>query len=219
LNGNKTQTRRVLKGAWQNALEGHDRVKTWFAPPNVPKEGIPNLWAQSGIWAEKHGPRGYNRFLGFAAYRPGDILWVREAWRTGGVFDPVLPRNIPRTAHIAFEADAGRAHLTGKLRPGMFMPRWASRITLEVTGVKIERLQGISEADAIAEGIARHTGPDTPYTWVGRHNTGQSFDPRCAYAGLWDDIRHDQPEHGWDANPWVAAYTFRVIWAGEQADG
>jgi hypothetical protein len=203
LAGNKTQTRRVLKGAWQNALEGHDRVKTWFAPPNVPKEGIPNLWAQSGIWAEKHGPRGgYIRFLGFAPYRPGDLLWVREAFTK-------------TPAGISYAAD-GVTHFGAggrlKVTPSMFMPRWASRITLEVTGVKVERLQDIKGADIIAEGSRCQGCFDT-----GRSACmdGGCFAARDAFRALWNSINGPG---AWEANPWVAAYTFRVISTGEQAD-
>lgn len=75
-----------------------------------------------------------------------------------------------------------------KWRPPIFMPRWASRITLEVTGVRVERLQDISEADEKAEGCA----------WG-------------MFAKLWNSIHAPYHCHGWDSNPWVWVYEFRKI--------
>lgn len=207
LEGRKTQTRRVLKGAWQSALEGHDRVKTWFAPSDIPREGIPNQWAQSGIWAEKHGPRGYNRFLGYAPYRPGDRLWAREAWRTISAFDDTRPRELPRHAPIFYEIERPENADYGRLRPGMFMPRWASRITLIVESVRVERLQDISEADARAEGPTWAEGPYFP-NGVPEHTVPPGW--RARFAHLWDSINGTRR---WEANPWVAAITFRAILA------
>jgi hypothetical protein len=89
----------------------------------------------------------------------GDLLWVRETWRTDEVWDGHPNRNIPKGGSVMYLADEGWNGIVafgwGRYRLGMFMPRWASRITLEVTGVRAERLQDISEADAIAEGIER----------------------------------------------------------------
>ena len=89
----------------------------------------------------------------------------------------------------------------GKLRPGMFMPRWASRITLEVVSVRVERLQAISEADAKAEGIEPADEPNT-MRW-------QHYSPHgVAYARLWDQING---AGSWDANPWVWAVGFLKV--------
>jgi hypothetical protein len=123
-------------------------------------------------------------------YAVGERLWVREAFTK-------------TPAGISYAAD-GVTHFGAggrlKVTPSMFMPRWASRITLEVTGVKVERLQDISEADAIAEGT-------TP---------GFGGGPiRENFFCLWNSINGPFAA---DANPWVAAYTFRVISTGEQAD-
>jgi hypothetical protein len=84
----------------------------------------------------------------------------------------------------------------GKTRPGMFMPRWASRITLEVTGIRVERLQDISEADANAEGV-KHS----------LHLPGGRF-ARENFAHLWWTIHGDE---SWDANPWVWVVEFRRL--------
>ena len=79
---------------------------------------------------------------------PGDRLWVREAWRTSPMFNDKPPRDLPDFAPLRYEADdalrgawAGYGLAShGKYRPPMFMPRWASRLTLEVTGVRVDRL-------------------------------------------------------------------------------
>ncbi|WWT39814.1 hypothetical protein [Microcystis phage Mwe-JY25] len=230
LDGRKTQTRRVLKGYWQQTLEGHDRVKTWFAPSHIPKEGIPNQWAQSGIWAEKWGPRGYNRFLGFCPYRPGDRLWVREAWRTWRDDDELSPTDIrriwqempPEGDHdrpdVRFEADGAFLHgaprttfSPGRLRAGRHLLREFSRITLAVTQVRVERLQDISEADAIAEGpgfVGKHSGEVCESVAAHRLGGPRWRNARDWYADLWDSIHRPG---AWDANPWVCVISFNVL--------
>lgn len=213
MEGRKTQTRRELQGHWQAALQGHDRVKTWFAPIAVPKEGIANQWAQSGIWAEKHGPRGYNRFLGYTAYRPGAHLWVREAWRTEARYDQLPPSKLPRSAPIYYAADPGprdsEPGYAGRLRASIHMPRWASRVTLAVTDVRAQRLQDISEEDAIAEGLRLHQswGGASWYTFDGADPKKCGYRAVTAYAHLWEQINGAD---SWQANPWVAVYTFTV---------
>ena len=85
----------------------------------------------------------------------------------------------------------------GNMVPPIHMPRWASRITLTVTDVRVQRLQEISEADAIAEGIdataTKHFG-----------------NPVKAYAALWNSLHGAENEHSWEANPWIVAVTFDV---------
>lgn len=136
--------------------------------------------------------------------KPGDRLWVREAWD----FIPEGDPGTPSCAGIRYWADAGyelrtppgnyNPMLYGKerVRPSIHMPRWASRITLEVTGVRVERLQDISKADAIAEGVnAKHTA-DASYT------------ARESYAVLWEQINGPG---SWDANPWVWVVEFKRV--------
>src|SRR5678810_176772 len=85
---------------------------------------------------------------------PGDRLWVREPWRTVEQYDHLPPRDVPRTAPIVY-SDAGAPWdgISGRYRHARFMPRWASRILLEIISVRAERVQIISEADARAEGV------------------------------------------------------------------
>lgn len=186
LSGAKSQTRRLLKpqplGGAPELLQhlvahGHHRWAT-----DEPDEDL--------IWKCPYG-------------QPGDRLWVREAWRTTSAWDRTPPRNLPGRVDLHYEAD-GRpnAHFCfGKLRPGMFMPRGASRITLEVTGVRVERLQNISEDDAIAEGVNVH--PD-------HHGKPRDsiYSPVQAYRDLWEQINGPG---SWGANPWVWVVEFRRL--------
>lgn len=79
------------------------------------------------------------------------------------------------------------------------MPRWASRITLEITEVRVQRLNEISGPDAEAEGVEWNRGP----TRAGHTN------PISAFRSLWDSIHGKQPDRRWASNPWVWAITFR----------
>jgi hypothetical protein len=105
---------------------------------------------------------------------------------------------------VLYRADFDDGPRPIKYRPSIHMPRWASRITLEVTGVRVERLQDISEADAIAEGI------DLNASAIGIRTTGESPQPMAIaiYRSLWESINGPQ---SWDANPWVWVVEFRRI--------
>ena len=180
LNGSKTQTRRVVKDQSQIT--------------------------QKVYWSAEcpHGQRG-------------DYLWVKESYRLAIVFDDKKPSEVPQYGMVGdvicgsryFEADDviyGESDF-GKLRPSMFMCRWMSRITLDIIGVSVERLQDISEADAIAEGIEKVDGLWKNYT------PGNGWTPRVSlaensYRSLWCLING---EDSWDANPWVWVIQFRRI--------
>lgn len=140
-------------------------------------------------------------------YRVGDRLYVREAWRTlgdGAARDALPPRDLAPCA-LWFEADGAppREVFAGRFRQGMHMMRWASRITLLVTEVRVQRLQGISEDDAAAEGWP------TPEERAaeGAAEIRDAY-PIGWYAALWDRLNRKRG-FGWETNPWVAAYTFR----------
>jgi hypothetical protein len=150
----------------------------------------------------------------------GDRLYVREAWRVPAQDDRIPPRDLPRQI-IGYEADysSGNIIAPGRLRPGMHMPRWASRLTLTVTYVRVERLRDISEADAQAEGITRigaeyvgrgskewERGPNFYQVDIGG-GTMNDATAVALYMRLWDWINGDGSA---DLNPWVAAYTFNV---------
>lgn len=153
-------------------------------------------------------------------WKIGDRLYVREHWRAEARLDKKAPRDInthyPGIKYVATDEpdDFG---IEGKHRQAMHMPRWASRLTLPVTNVRVERLQDISEEDAIAEGVERLHGGWFPYgittfmTTVvdGREVPAQYCQSaRDSYQMLWD---HINGRGSWEANPWVTATTFEVI--------
>lgn len=132
--------------------------------------------------------------------QPGDRLWVREAWATHACLDKVPPRDLV-FQDVVYLADGQPRK--GKYRPAMYMPRWASRILLEVTAVRVERLQDITEAQAIAEGILRAGSG-----WLGYEGGPWFASPIGAFRSLWESI------HGtdsWDANDYVWVIEFRRL--------
>lgn len=193
LDGRKTQTRRVVKGV---ALD-------WLEPSGFSLEFVAH--PENGLC-----PYG----------QPGDRLWVRETWfelvdpLTSRPFDP--PQYAYRATHpdpyectvddgdggIAFNKDGSQ---TSPWRPSIHMPRWASRITLEITDVRVERVQDISEDDARAEGIVDggclSCGESEP---CGCNNP--TPDARDAFCWLWRTIYPEQ--NSWESNPWVWVITF-----------
>ena len=137
----------------------------------------------------------------------GDRLWVREAWRTAESLDAAAPRELEHGVGISYEATQGErtptgryrhAQSTGRYRHARFMPRWASRFTLELTDVRVQRVAGISEEDARAEGVE-------PLTWGA--DVAGGLGHTAAYGRLWDEING---RGAWYANPWVWALTFEV---------
>ncbi len=188
-----------------------------------------------------------NAVLGCPYGQPGDRLWVKETWAAWSSIDDreadevlgncesLVGRGISR-GHISYRADP-QMH-ADKWRPSIFMPRWASRVTLEITGVRVERLNDISEADAIAEGIDPlfteekiNERPDLAecrcqwlnYLWhghFGKHGMGNTKSDRWAhqfssytnavgsYSSLWESINGPG---SWDANPFVWVIEFRGV--------
>ena len=196
LAGTKTQTRRVVKP--QPDVVGRD---VGDALPPVVGVFTPEDQRLGRLAKAIHCPYG----------QPGDRLWVREAWRAPASCDHLPPRSISDSEAVRFMADetVGAEPGFGKGRPGMFMPRWASRITLEVTAVRVERLQDISEDDSVAEGLTLSKGG----MWCGAPHPAhgaprQHYDARHAYRDLWEQINGPG---SWDANPWVWAVSFRRI--------
>lgn len=132
-------------------------------------------------------------------YAAGDRLWVREGWRTHRDHDEINPGSLldgKRCVLISYSNDADNEDWLGRHRSSIHMPRWASRLTLTVTAVRVERLQDISEWDARAEGWPGN--PEPPY---GCHH------PTLWYRLLWNDIHGDGARA---ANPWIVALTFSV---------
>lgn len=144
-------------------------------------------------------------------YAIGDRLWCREAWRTAAVYDDLSQSQLGGEEPLKYEVDGavdlhgGRMDgRWGRYRLARFMPRWASRLTLIVTDVRVQRLQDISEEDAWDEGIQ----PQPSGLYRAGYEEDTEHDTAVeAYADLWD---HVHGEGAWGQNPWVEAYTFTV---------
>lgn len=176
LEGRKTQTRRVIKPQPSGIMTWHPVIERW----SVNRTGE--------LYKDKYG-------------RPGDRLWVRETFApfgdAGAVwFKAGIPEyrgglrvgwlDFPYKLDSTFEPPNDL-----KWRPSIFMPRWASRITLEVTDIRIERVQDISSDDIKAEGCPPH---HTLYGW---------------WEHLWDSINAKRG-YSWESNPWVWVVSFRL---------
>lgn len=208
LEGRKTQTRRILKPQpkWDNGALGIEDAKgRWVFCTNT------EVGFAEGLLRSKFKAR----------YESGDHLWVREAWRTGKGFNPLSPSELgPRTPlhYLADGEQSARVPLTGRYRHARFIPRWASRITLKVTDVRVQRLQDISEDDAKSEGIepVLYGGSDPQFqgacAWKDYrdhpHAVVPYSSPIHSFQSLWNSINGPG---AWDTNPWVAAYTFERI--------
>ncbi len=148
------------------------------------------------------GPAGWSRPMPYG--QPGDRLWVRETW---ACFDShVRPKS--RIAYRSDTPDGEMVRVDAPWKPSIHMPRWASRITLEVTGVRVERLQDISEADALAEGVEQVL--KGRFRIYGRETDGRDTDrsARTSYCSLWESINGPG---SWDANPWVWVIEFKRV--------
>lgn len=201
----KTQTRRALKHQPPAECNIHYMLgnESWLAADA--RSPLRHVWE---AW---HGPlfnsRPENHLCGLFYARmpvqPGDRVWCREAWHAARSLDETAPRDIPRDADIEHAATArsyAEIGLKGKKRPGIFLPRWASRLTLYVSEVRVQRLQEISEEDALAEGVQRAPGG----MWSGAEGQAGTT-ARAGYGLLWEQLNGPG---SWEANPWVAAYTF-----------
>ena len=144
--------------------------------------------------------------------KPGNRLWVKETFHWSLKLDAIYKTCIdPGLEQLI---DFYRIKQCKKWVPSIFMPRWASRITLEITEVRVQRLQKISWEDCIAEGIV---GTDASAVITQRMSTseqegllgaGWSEYLRAAYRSLWEQLNG---AGSWDANPWVWAISFNVL--------
>lgn len=204
LDGRKTVTRRIVK---PQPLEGYDR-SAWYSPGVMGWTPDPE---PAGIWQKVRCPYG----------QPGDRLWVRETFKE--IASGEVKQGYGEVRYgFAYQADAAtrwasRPTIIHDLRdqpptgpmqfqprpwkPSIHMPKRASRITLEVTGVRVERLQEISENDSLAEGI----DADMCRQSIGKAPLKGGYFPICAFSYLWDQING---AGSWDANPWVWVVEF-----------
>lgn len=200
LDGRKTQTRRIMKpqpmfltGRGKRVYKTEDYKKSW--------EDVPGTGEGSGY---SDCPYGH----------PGDHLWVRETWRKN---------NWPTGHQYEYRATAKEDGTPedGPWRPSIFMPREASRITLGIISIKVERLNDISDEDAIAEGIDSFKpvpgdGDPTPryrdYMAERKFLKGKTVQkypftsPKDSFLSLWESINGTE---SLNANPWVWVINFR----------
>ena len=161
---------------------------------------------RAATWTDREGTPW--RYPGAKGSATGDRLWVREAFIGPYAYEvnEYPPRDWGNKA-IWFPADGPvpekhAGQFWHRARPSIHMPRWASRLTLTVTDVRVQRLQDISAADAMAEGCDAVLA-----LTIKRPNGAHPGNPRECYCDLWNSL------HGpgaWDASPWVVALTFNV---------
>ena len=190
LDGSKTQTRRVMKA------QPPSHVVDFCTYHNPKGDGLAHFGFDPVA-------RELQEWFAVCPYgQPGDRLWVRETWRPNadGGFEYKADGGPMQSAFKQIFDDL----LKRKWKPSIHMPRGASRITMDITGVRIEQLHDITETDAKAEGLTCHHGlyatPDQ--VW--------QIDPRKAYRDLWESI--NGPE-SWEANPFVWVIEFKKVTA------
>lgn len=187
MRGEKSMTRRVLK---------------------VPPEGstLANVDADSAVFVQtmrvfNGAPVVEACYVRKLPYAVGDRLWAKETWRARRRWDDTAPRDIPQGEPIHHQADKEgdwNPQDWGRWRPSLFMPKWAARIWLEVTAVRVERLQEISEDDCYAEGYVFEP-------------IGEQPEPAADwwFRELWQSI--NGKKHPWESNPWVGVYEFKEV--------
>jgi len=173
LDGIKTQTRRVIKP--QPHIERG--VMRWQKPHKGGMHGIDLNMDDHADLAIMFCPYG----------KVGDRLWVRETWAADKLYDSLKPRDIPDISRVCyFRGGIGEGwDWVGKTRSSMFLPHRFSNLTLEITEVRVERVQEITEADAKAEGCIAGAGT-----------------AKYSFMILWDSLNAKRG-YGWEVNPFV----------------
>ncbi len=199
LDGRKTMTRRIVK----------PQPTGWT--PEQEMDGITWAWCVNG-------DQDYSERIRCPYGQPGDRLWVRETWLPDppddhtwddhtctyvewsgcGAKTQDIPLALQDRKYCLYRATWDGHDLTW--RPSIFMPRWASRITLEITGVRVERLQEITPQDIVKEGLFYEPG-----AWA---DASEYRHMRSAFEHLWNKINGAE---SWTANPWVWVVSFKRI--------
>lgn len=178
LEGRKTQTRRPMKPQ----PELRDNRVLWEHRKGV---GFSNCGEGSD----------YSLFLrGCPLGQAGDRLWVRETW------------GMDTEGNLHLRSTECESKVIGGWNPSIHMPRWASRITLEITEIRVQRVNDITDEDVLAEGCSKckRTGADTEDCWMDTSALA------CGFSQVWDSL-YAKKGLGWTENPWVWALTFRRI--------
>ncbi|EBB4449658.1 hypothetical protein P1K16_004040 [Salmonella enterica] len=197
LSGRKTQTRRPIKWKQTRFTEIAERDDGSLWPWAEDCERVGDIW-----FACPYG-------------EIGDHIWVRETWQVihdhidesshveYRTYAPSIPKEKDRYWHTVYAehfGDESREDRGFPWRPAIHMPRWASRITLEITDVRVERLRDLSEEDAKSEGIIPSAGGVLP-----------GWEYRINFRDLWMDIYGTD---NWEANPWVWVIEFKRVEGG-----
>jgi hypothetical protein len=184
LDGRKTQTRRVVKGLEYVGGAGLEHEPCSY--------GLEDQYGDYHTLPCACPPQFHQHTIRCPYGQPGDLLWVRETWNKCTACNYT-----DRPDGVLYRADGIRsAH---PWRSSIHMPKWACRIWLRVTDVRVERLQKISTIDAKAEGVDAISMEDVPRqaTWSQRDD----------FAQLWDRLNAKRG-FGWDVNPWVWIVSF-----------
>jgi hypothetical protein len=204
LEDRKTQTRRVLKKQ----------------PIDILPMKVPNMWVILETRDPSHGG-----VIGCRYGRIGDHLWVRETWRCEELASGqdgvrfAADNSFHKIENTVAASDAWlESYLSDKpdkWRPSIFMPRWASRISLEVVNIRVERVQQISREDAKAEGMSHVWDWNKDrYKKHPEHFTRGVLNPYVAnYSVLWDELNAKRG-FGWDVDPWVWVIEFKRLQDG-----
>lgn len=179
LEGRKTQTRRIVKAAKD------PNIGCWMTPGEI---ALDSTTVQECI-----SPYG----------QPGDRLWVRETFQRFTDDGETIYRADQKSFDLMNDLKRDEC-LEARWRPAIHMPRWASRILLEVVSVRVERLNDISEADSIVECLQR---TQDGHAWHVEDEIHRATSPVDSYASLWEAINGPG---SWDANPWVWVVEFSV---------
>lgn len=216
LSGRKTQTRRIIKPP---------KIWTDHFPVCDPKAMVADY--QVWFWDGAHNGVGASFDCPYGV--PGDRLWVKETWRPRASvqdWDLDVTYAADGTTRTIKDGEFGdndwtmpKAAATGNVSP-LFMPRWASRLTLEVTQIRAERLQDISEADAWAEGLYRSTPDQADRDWYAESCADRNEEPDwtsfdrgvCMVPGVpqgWGLNRDDRRRDQWAP---TAQFGYRLLW-------
>lgn len=199
LDGRKTQTRRILK-----PQPDHLQVYEWRG--KVIHDSEYRHWCWKGHVGADNWDDITTQLRPFLPYAIGDRLWVKETFTSYG-------RAKDKSLYgVDFEG-FNKPEREWDWSSSRFMPRWASRLTLTVTDVRVQRLQDISEADALAEGILTWTSGGVPdqFSWAEFHQDDILHDtPVKAFEHLWGHVHGISGPAAWHKTPWVVALTFTV---------
>lgn len=231
LEGRKTVTRRVIKPQPMRMLGSKAPGGSMFWTPKKKVLKSLSIVKDTGeiihddafvqavmkvphvIWSAAYGPEG--ALDGMGSWRAGMHAWVRETWALLPLFDDMRPSRLPapKGLDLFWKADGHQTRYwktePGKWRPSIFMPRWASRITLEILDVRAAQLHAITEKDARAEGVEGRV-PDPRWTRNGQA-LEDCLDYRNPFIELWNSINGKKPGLDWKSNPWVWRVAFKVL--------